>query len=151
MTNALKRNSGNIAGVLKFHVNVIIEEFVPKFLNEGACACVGVVYAMNVNCITYETGAGRHQMHQAGGQKRPRSGGSQLPTMGESSTTSTMQSTTAILHTETADRNRDQSNLKGAVNGGKGTTHYGNSSSIELYFAWFSAITFVGELAIGKC
>lgn len=61
-----------------------------------------------------------------------------------------MQSTAAIIATD-----NDRSNLKandksGGSPGGGGKGHYNNSSTMEMYFSWFSAITFILELAIGK-
>lgn len=71
-------------------------------------------------------------------QKRQRSGQEQQQQQAMASVTSTMQSTATIIPPD-----NDHSNLKA-----KG--HYSSSSSMELYFAWFSAITFIGELFIGK-
>lgn len=108
---------------------------------------------MNVACVT--TGAGHHQgsSSQSNEQqfyvqainnnqnqnardlsrKRTRSGEPSV----SGSAVSTMRSTATVLPVD---------HQKG-TDLGKG--HYG-SSTMELYFAWFSAITFVLELAIGK-
>lgn len=119
---------------------------------------------MNVNCTTSNeggtTGGGRggrsrdnngHTTNSDGqqitnhfradqqqSQKRPRSGPGATGNSALASVTSTMQSTAAIIPPD-----NDLGSLKA-----KG--HYSNSSSMELYFAWFSAITFIGELFIGK-
>lgn len=120
---------------------------------------------MNVNCTTNNeggtTGGGRaggrgrdnngHTTNSDGqqitnhfradqqqSQKRPRSGPGATGNSALASVTSTMQSTAAIIQPD-----NDLGSLKA-----KG--HYSNSSSMELYFAWFSAITFIGELFIGK-
>lgn len=151
-----------------------------EFLNEegiALCTCVRFMIGMNVNnCATSDgtTGAGtgggtgprsrgREGGHSSnatlnsdGGrrqyndqqqnnhfreqqpQKRQRSGQEQQQQQAMASVTSTMQSTATIIPPD-----NDHSNLKA-----KG--HYSSSSSMELYFAWFSAITFIGELFIGK-
>lgn len=93
---------------------------------------------MNETGASLETGAGRRSTLNPNGQQHFRD--QQLPQKRPRSPSSTMQSTANILPP-----NNDRINLKTTVRG-----NYSNSSSMEMYFAWFSAITFIGELAIGE-
>lgn len=67
---------------------------------------------------------------------------------GGSSVTSTMRSS-ATTTTIPDDHRRNQLKVEG-TGGGGGKGHYGSSSTVELYFAWFSAITFIGQIVVGK-
>lgn len=141
-----------------------IEESTSLCLHVYACWLLRCCVGMNVNCTTSNeggtTGGGRggrsrdnngHTTNSDGqqitnhfradqqqSQKRPRSGPQPSGNSALASVTSTMQSTAAIIPPD-----NDLGSLKA-----KG--HYSNSSSMELYFAWFSAITFIGELFIGE-
>lgn len=98
-------------------------------------------HGMNVNCVTTTTaGAGRSArdgiiIHNNTSEDR-RYYDQQQQGQGAPSVTSTMRSQATTLPED-----RHQLKAKG---------HYSGTSTVELYFAWFSAITFIGELVIGE-